>query len=151
MKPSERLLTISAALSFALALFQAVITSVPSWALYFGAGTEIVSRPWLLCLVGYPVAVLFAVFGFYALSGAGRIRRLPYLPPALVAIVIVFLLRGLILFPEILMNAGIIPVVGQIAARHMISSGVSLLIGMVYLAGTIAAWPRIGSDPRPPD
>ncbi len=60
---SNRLLLIAGYLSLAIALFQAIISCVPTWSLYFGAPAEMVENRWLLLLLGEIAAVFFAIFG----------------------------------------------------------------------------------------
>lgn len=81
----------------------------------------------LLCLV---VAAVVAVFGLYALSGAGKIRRLPLLRTGLVATTAIYLVRGLLFIPQF-------PVVWKHPqlARFLVFSLVSLCVGIVYLIG----------------
>ena len=140
MITSKRFLKTAAILSFGVALFQAVVTAVPDWARYFGAWEAVVSKPWLLYLSGFFVAIIFAAFGLYALSGGGYIRRLPLIRTGLITISVLFTLRGLFLVLELLINAGVVPSRGTIPTRELISSSVSLVIGIIYLTGTIGYW-----------
>ena len=137
------LLKIAGISTFILAIFQAVITTVPSWALYFGAGKDIVSRLWLLLIAGYLVAVIFVVFGFYALSGAGVIRKLPLVRSGLLIIGLIFTIRGIFLLLELMINIGIIQSPAFIPLQEIFSSAVSLIIGIIYLLGTKKAWPDL--------
>jgi NitT/TauT family transport system substrate-binding protein len=79
MMISKLVLKIGGVLSFAVAIFQAVITFSPSWSLYFGAPEKLVSNRPMLHVAGLTVAVIFVVFGLYGMSGAGSIRPLPLL------------------------------------------------------------------------
>ncbi|OGU50895.1 MAG: hypothetical protein A2080_06805 [Ignavibacteria bacterium GWC2_36_12] len=143
MTISKQLLKLAGVLTFSVALFQAVITSVPSWARYFGAWEQVASKLWLLYLTGFFVALVFALFGFYALSGAGIIKRLPLLRSGLVIIGVLFTLRGLFLVLELLINAGILQGSMIIPTRELVSSSVSLIIGLFYLIGTIGNWSNL--------
>ena len=142
MTISKQLLKLAGVLTFSVALFQAVITSVPSWARYFGAWEQVASKLWLLYLTGFFVALVF-LFGFYALSGAGIIKRLPLLRSGLVIIGVLFTLRGLFLVLELLINAGILQGSMIIPTRELVSSSVSLIIGLFYLIGTIGNWSNL--------
>ncbi len=83
---------------------------------------------------------IFAVFGVYALSGAGRVRRLPLLVGVLVAIGIVYTLRGA-LFPfEV---AALLKGTASFPPRFAVFSAASLFIGLAYLTGTARAWGRL--------
>ena len=143
MTISKQLLKFAGILTFAVALFQAIVTSVPSWARYFGAWEPVASKLWLLYLTGFFVALIFALFGFYALSGAGIIKRLPLLRAGLVIISILFTLRGLFLVLELLINAGVLQGSMIIPTRELVSSSVSLIIGLFYLIGTIRNWSNL--------
>lgn len=137
----ERLLLAAAALSFALAALHLAIVFVgaPGYT-YFGA-PELGERarrgsaaPALITLV---LVGVFSVFGLYALSGARRFRRLPLLPIALVVIGGIFTLRGAALsleLPALLRGSTSFP------PRYAVFSAASLLIGIVYLAGTVRSW-----------
>jgi len=143
MITSKQLFKTAAILSFGVAIFQAVVTAVPDWARYFGAWEAVASKLWLLYLSGFFVAIIFAVFGLYALSGGGYIRRLPLIRTALITIGILFTLRGLFLVLELLINAGIIKGTMIIPIRELVSSSVSLVTGIIYLAGTIGYWSHL--------
>lgn len=83
----------------------------------------------LLCIV---CGALAAAFGFYALSGAGKIKKLPLLRITLITATAIYMLRGLFLLvqlPSIFKNpefwgSGIV-------------SAISLVIGMIFLAGVV--------------
>ncbi len=89
--------------------------------------------PALLTLIA---ASVFTLFGFYALSGAGRAPRLPQLRIILIGISGIYLLRGLLVVPELLvfMNTSDIPL------RALLFSLVSLTIGIVFTIGTALRW-----------
>jgi len=140
---SKQILKYAGILTFAVAVFQAAVTTVPSWARYFGAWESVASKVWLLYISGYFVALIFVLFGFYALSSIGKIRRLPLLRTGLVVIGVVFTLRGLFLVLEILVNAGVLKGSMIIPTRELISSLVSLIIGLLYLAGIIGYWSQL--------
>ena len=70
----------------------------PAWYRFFGAGDAMVAmaergmmRPTLITLT---IAMILAVWGAYAFSGAGLLPRLPLLRPALFAIAAIFLARA---------------------------------------------------------
>ena len=83
----------------------------------------------VLCLV---VAAGVALFGLYALSGAGKIRRLPLLRTGLITVTSIYLLRGLLAIPQIpvvLKHPGLM--------RFLVFSVISLVVGALYLAGVM--------------
>jgi len=72
------------------------------------------------------------LFGCYAFSGAGRIRRLPLLRAGLVLVTTIYLLRGLLIVRQI-------PLVLQHPTfiRFALFSVIALCVGAVHLAGVI--------------
>ena len=136
MRTRSRALMVGACLSFGVALLHlAIIFAGPGAYTYFGA-PEL--APLEAAGSAVPDAVtaglvaVFAVFGGYALSGAGLVRRLPLLVVALLAIGVVYTLRGLALFPELVQLAR---GTASFPPRHAVFSLVSLLAGAAYLAG----------------
>lgn len=140
MNKSKFLLTLAAILSFSVAIFQAIISFSPSWSLYFGAPAEMVAKPLLLLILGEACAVAFAVFGLYALSGAGYIRSLPKLQWGLLVIGLIYSLRGLMMVPLLLSWTGLFRLPEATEPTALQSSLVSLLIGIIYLVGTGMGW-----------
>lgn len=137
----SRSLTAAAALCFAIAaLHAAIIFMGPDAYTYFGAPPELArydARGSMIPdLQAAVLALIFAVFGAYALSGAGRMRRLPLLRPGLVVIGAVFTLRGLALFVQLPMLVRGDP----LPPRMAVFSLVSLLTGLAFLAGTLPRW-----------
>lgn len=89
----------------------------------------------------YPVILVmlavFGVFGLYAWSAAGRIRRLPLLRTGIVGITVIYLLRGLVIVPQLLLaqrHPGALP------PQAFVFSAVALLLGLVHLAGAVGRW-----------
>jgi len=142
---SKRVLEIGGILSFAVAIFQAVITFSPSWSLYFGAPEKLVSNLPMLYLAGLTATVIFVVFGLYGLAGAGSLRPLPLLRLGLLGIGGVYALRGLIAFPMLLITTGILQSSDAIPPQGLASSLISLFIGVIYLAGTMLNWHELPS------
>ena len=140
---SISLLRLAGVLSLLVALFQVVIAFSPSWSLYFGAPTELVANVPLLIVSGAILSVVFVVFGLYGFSGAGDIRRLPLLRMGLLAVGSVYALRGLLGILQLLIVLGIVHSEKVITPQLMLSSVVSLIIGVIYLFGTINNWQRL--------
>ena len=107
MNKFEQILLLASLLSFSIALFQAIIGFSPSLSLYFGAPETLVTNNNLLIIVCFLVAGILTVFGFYALSGSGRIRPLPWLKQVLALISGIYILRGLLVVPEFLVLIGV--------------------------------------------
>ena len=136
----QRLLTLGGVASLLVAVFQAVISFFPDLSLYFGAPEWVVADRRLLLAMGMSAAVLFAVFGLYGLSGAGYIRRLPLLRVGLVAIGVIYTLRGLAIIPVLLIRLGVMQVSEPLTEPALISAFVPLVIGGLYLGGTFRGW-----------
>jgi hypothetical protein len=94
-------LVIGAGLSLLAALMHVgVIMGGPSWYHLFGAGERFVRAARagrrFPAVVTAGIALVLTAWAAYALSGAGVIEPLPLLRPALCAITLVYLLRGLL-------------------------------------------------------
>ena len=144
---ARNVLLIAACLSIAIALLHVIIVfmGAPGYR-YFGAGEEIARRaesgslfPAALTLL---IAVVFGVFAAYALSGAGVLRRLPLLRLGLLAIGAIYTLRGL---SAIRQCRYLIQHHMSLLHRVFVFSMTSLIIGIIYLAGTMLAWKSLSS------
>ncbi|MGB3753138.1 MAG: hypothetical protein WA954_04475 [Parerythrobacter sp.] len=82
------------------------------------------------------IALVLAIWGLFALSGAGAFRRLPLLRTALVTITAIYLLRGAMLVPAIFKA----PYPGS--TFDLWSSAIVLVYGLVHAVGLWLAWPR---------
>ncbi|MBN8506193.1 MAG: hypothetical protein J0L58_17140 [Burkholderiales bacterium] len=80
------------------------------------------------------IAAVLAVWSAYAFAAAGRLPALPLMKPALVAISTVYLLRGLA-FPLLMPRFP-----GNSLGFWLVSSGICLLIGLLYGWGTADRW-----------
>jgi hypothetical protein len=140
MKDFRQRLSLAGIICFVLALFQVVIGFFPSLSLYLGAPEALVKNSFALIVASLFVAGVLVVFGLYALSGAGSIRKLPFLKQGLVAISCVFVIRGLLLLPELLVAVGVFHVSIPVAPRFILFSLGSLFIGIIFIAGTIGGW-----------
>lgn len=90
-------------------------------------------HPFLPYLITIIVAVGFFIFGLYALSADGRIRKLPLLKLGIFTIAAIFILRSVMGFVEIItMDISVV--------REIIYSLVALLVGLLYLVGGINKW-----------
>ena len=85
----------------------------------------------LPALVTAGLVLAFTAWGFYALSGAGLLRPLPLLRPALALIAAVYTVRGLLLVPELL---HLIPA-HLLSPRSAAFSAIALSIGGAHFAG----------------
>jgi hypothetical protein len=130
-----------------------IILGGPGWYRFFGAG-ERMAR---LAARGsiYPAAVTaciaaaLGVWTLYALSGAGVIRRLPFLRPALALIAAVYLARGILGIPAVMLMDD--PYANELKARMtfmVVSSAICIVLGLCYAAGAARAW-KTSSAPAP--
>ena len=131
-------LKIAAGLSFFMALCQTVISISPAAAAYFQAPPSLLENRMQLLLIGEGAALVLVIFGLYALSGAGSIRRLPLLRLGLTGISSLFLLRGLFFILTALALLGILK--GEILIQGAISDLVFLAAGITFAVGTVLNW-----------
>jgi hypothetical protein len=133
------LLAGGAASLVAAALHLACIVGGPDWYRFLGAGEGMAraaaaGRPGP-ALLTFAIALVLAMWGVYALSGAGFVARLPLLRPALVVISAVYCLRGAVLFfPDMLRRPDLSP------AFLRWSSVIVLAIGLVHVVGIVRSW-----------
>jgi len=140
--PGTPWLVAGAWLSFAAsALHIGCILGGPAWYRFFGAGEGVAQAAergeWLPTLLTLAIAAVLALWGAYALSGAGRIVRLPLPTFCLVGITAVYLLRGLILIPLVLWRPELVD------AFAVWSSLIVLAYGLVHAVGLYRAWPAL--------
>jgi hypothetical protein len=131
---TNRLLSAGGYFSLAFAVFQLSGIWWPASAIrYLGGPAKLsVERPLAYAGLCVAVAAIAAVFGAYALSGAGKIRRLPLLRTILIAGTLIYLLRGLLVIPQT-------PVVLKHpeAVLYLAFSVISLCVGVVHAAGVV--------------
>jgi hypothetical protein len=135
-------LKVAAWLSFSMAACQTVISVWPAAAEYFQAPPKLLNDRVRLFVVGEAAALIPMLFGLYALSGAGVIRRLPLLRTALVGIGSLFLLRGLFIILTFLVALGILQ--GQVSLPGVASHVVFPSAGIV-LGGAVLNWKALNS------
>jgi hypothetical protein len=136
-------LKVAAGLSFSMAACQAVISVWPAAAEYFQAPSNLLNDRVRLFVIGGAAALIPVLFGLYALSGAGVIRRLPLLRTALVGIGSLFLLRGLFIILTLLVALGVRQ--GQVLLPGVASHVVFLSAGIAYLGGAVLNWKTLKS------
>ena len=140
MKIHSQILAISGVFCFCIAFCQIAIGFSPSLSLYFGAPEALVANNLYLITVSMIIGFILGIFGFYAISGAGYIRTLPWLKLMLATISGIFILRGLLVIPEGLVVAGVFESSIDVAPRFVVFSIGSLLIGIFFVTGTISGW-----------
>lgn len=135
-------LTAGAALSALAALLHiGVIVGGPDWYRFFGAPESYAvaasRRSITPALITLGIASVLAVWAGFALSGAGRLPRLPLLRTALIAITAIYLARGALIVPVALY----VPYAE--GAFDYWSSIIVLAYGLVYAVGLRRAWPAL--------
>jgi hypothetical protein len=132
--------------SLAAALLHlACIAGGPNWYRALGAGERMAvaaergsSAPALMTAA---ISVVLLVWAAYAFSGAGLIGRLPLLRVGLVAITMVLLLRGAVLFyPPLLQRP-------DLTIGFLIWSSILVLaLGLLYAVGTWQVWNALSKE-----
>ena len=130
--------------SFSIALLHvAVMIGGGEWYVIFGAGEEMArldeSGSWYPKIVTSLITVIFSIWGYYALSAAGMIKKLPFLRTVILSISGILILRGISGFvlpftsshPFILQNSLLF---------WIITSVISTLLGLLFLLGLIGRW-----------
>ena len=134
-----------AAASFALVVLHlgVIVVGAPAYA-FFLAGDRMVdlAREHSLTptLVTGGVAFVFALFGSYALAGAGLLE-LPATRVLVAAIGCIYTLRGLLIVPEALMVHFL-----DRPARALFFAAVSLAIGVIHLVGVARRWSALAPN-----
>ena len=138
-----------AAASFALVVLHlgVIVVGAPAY-VFFLAGDRMVdmaqAHSLVPTLVTGAVAFVFAVFGSYALAGAGLLE-LPATRVLVAAIGCVYTLRGLLIVPEALMVHFL-----DRPTRALVFAAVSLAIGVIHLVGIARRWTAL-APPAPAD
>ena len=153
MRDGVRWLRLGALLTGAASLLHiAIIFGGPAWYQFFGAG-ERMAR---LSARGsaYPatvtacIAAALGLWALYGLSGAGVIRRLPLLRPALVLIAAVYFARGALGIPAVMFVDS--PYTDELKGRMtfmLVSSLVCVFLGLCYAFGAARVWRRARRAP----
>jgi putative oxidoreductase len=122
-----------------------IILGGPDWYRFFGAGermARLAARGSIYpAAVTAGIAVVLGIWALYALSGAGVIRRLPFVRLALVLIAAVYLARGILGIPLVLVMDD--PYANQLRAKMtfmVLSSAVCICLGICYAFGAARVW-----------
>ena len=146
MKPSTNKFLIFASLCSALAAIAHLgcIVFGGDWYRFLGAGEQMAQMAeaghWYPTVLTLIIVLILSVWSLYGLSGARTIGRLPFLRIGLIVISIIYLLRGVafvILIP-------IFP--GNSMTFWLVSSGVCLIIGVLYATGTYQSWSQLTEE-----
>lgn len=121
-----------------------VVGLIWAWSVFRAVGIEPemrelamqgVALPYILTLVA---AAAFLLCGLYALSGAGDLRRLPFLRTALLSLAVIYLYRATIYGGSDAVRAG--------DGAQIAFAAIALLIGLCYAHGAVARL-RVSADP----
>ena len=135
MNPPNYYLILGGIASLLIALLHVTLAIRPQIWSYFGAGelTQMHENgsPFTV-LVSIGLALMFAIWGTYALSGAGVINPLPLLQTVLIVIGGIYILRSLMLPSEIaeVFKTGH-------SFRFVIMSVGCLIVGLLHLYGIL--------------
>lgn len=140
MKNYKQILLFIGFLTILTALLHAAMGFSPTVSLYFGAPGALVQNKYILVISCILIAIIIAIFGLYALSGAEYIRPLPWIKQILAGISTVFIIRGIMFVPELMIVSGFLDVSFPVAPRYVVFSLGIFLVGLVYLLGTIGGW-----------
>ena len=133
----------------------AILFGGPDWYAFFGAPAGLdemaqsgnVRAP-ISCLV---IASFLALLAPYAFSGAGVIRRLPFLRLGLASIAAVLILRGVLFIPLVVWRPRALSGVcdcRSVDAFIIVTSALCLAMGVGYALGAVAA-PNNSFKPKP--
>jgi hypothetical protein len=111
------------------------------WYRFFGAGEKVARMAaaghWYPTVLTSGIVAVLSCWSLYALSGAGVIRRLPLVRPALCLITSIYLLRAVAFAPL----HRYFP--GNSTTFWLWSSAACFVIGLVHLVGLWRAWPAL--------
>lgn len=143
MNKANKFLVLGGGLSMLAALLHvAIIIGGPKWYRFFGAGEELAGMAeqgsWQPAVLTFGIALVLFIWGLYAFSGAGLLRRrLPFLKASLVIISAIYLLRGVALIPAYLVKPELID------SFLIWSSLICVVYGAAYAIGTRQVWTRL--------
>jgi len=135
-------LTIAGLLSGIAALLHiAIVFGGAPWYRFFGAGEAMAAASatgrLYPAVVTIGIALVLASWAAFAFSGAGLIRALPLLKPALAIITLIYLLRGFAIIPLLLLAR-------ETATPFLVwSSIICIIYALVHLLGLFQVWSRL--------
>ena len=145
MKKANKFLLFAGVLSGVAALLHiAIIIGGPQWYRFFGAGEELAlmaeNGSWYPAVITFGIAVVLLIWALYAFSGAGLIRRLPFLKAGLVVISTIYLIRGIVFILAYFVKPEIVD------AFLVWSSVICLVYGFSYAIGTKQIWTKLSAN-----
>ena len=141
MQRGNRYLVIGGALTGVASLLHVgIILGGPGWYRFFGAGERMArfaERGSIYpAVITAGIAAVLGVWALYAFSGAGVIRRLPLLRQALVLIAAIYLARGILGVPLVLVSHD--PYANELRGKMtfmILSSAICTGLGLCYALG----------------
>lgn len=128
--------------AIASVLHIAIVIGGPDWYRLSGAGEDMAqlaeNGSTYPAIVTTIIAAMLALWGLYAFSGAGVIRRLPLLKLVLAIISLIYILRGVLGIPLAIYIDH--PYLNELEGKMtfmVFSSAISLVFGLFYLIGLI--------------
>jgi putative oxidoreductase len=120
----------------------AIIIGGPDWYRFFGAGEGMAqlaeggsSYPAIITTI---IAIILAIWGLYAFSGARLIGRLPLLKVVLGLISAIYVVRGVLGIPMVIyLDSSYLKELESEMTFMIVSSIISLIIGLFYSMGLI--------------
>jgi hypothetical protein len=129
-----------------------MIAGGAEWYRFFGAGEQMARNAErgsiFPAVITACIAAILGVWALYGLSGGGVIRRLPFLRLAVTLIAAVYLARGVLGIPLVMMIDD--PYMNQLKAKMtfmVVTSAICVALGLCYAIGAARLWKT--SSPRP--
>lgn len=152
MMKKNRFLIIGGVLSIVTSILHvAIIIGGPAWYRFFGAGEGMAqlaengsTAPTIITTM---IALILALWGLYGFSGAGLMIKLPFLKPILAIISMIYILRGIVGIPMVIFIDH--PYLNELEEKivfMIFSSVISLILGYLYLRGTIQIKPILNKN-----
>jgi hypothetical protein len=148
MNKNGRMLLIAAgSMSAIIALLHVCILLVgePGYRYFAGIGDQLadllVDGSWLPSLLVIISTLVFVIFAIYAFSGGGCLPKLPFLHFVLLAIGVIYLVRGIMNIPFYLIV--LIKKLDITNYQSFLFDSISFVIGLFYLLGTKFEWERL--------
>jgi hypothetical protein len=145
MRIARIFLLVAGFLSLGAAALHLAIFFVPQWSSIFGDRDP--SNPLLFRAVTLGVTILLAVWGFYGLSGAGLVRRLPPLRLGIFLIGAIYISYGLLVILRLLALADFLPPGGTMDLPALLVTLGALTAGLCYWLGLATGWRQLGGKP----
>ncbi len=148
MRDANKYLVLGGALSLLASVIHIlIIFGGPDWYRFFGAGERMAhfaerGLVYPSLVTGF-IALILAVWALYAFSGAGLIREMPFLKYSLAIIAFVYLSRGLLGIPIVLLGSS--PYLIELKEKMIFmicSSLVCTFMGALYGIGVFQIWKK---------